>query len=38
MPIPLGPLWSLAIEEHFYLVFPLVIRKRCSAVTFRLMR
>jgi peptidoglycan/LPS O-acetylase OafA/YrhL len=25
MPIPLGPLWSLAIEEHFYLVFPLVI-------------
>jgi peptidoglycan/LPS O-acetylase OafA/YrhL len=25
MLIPLGPLWSLAIEEHFYLVFPLVI-------------
>jgi peptidoglycan/LPS O-acetylase OafA/YrhL len=30
MPIPLGPLWSLAIEEHFYLVFPLVI-----AITWR---
>jgi len=24
-PIPIGPLWSLAIEEHFYLLFPLVI-------------
>jgi peptidoglycan/LPS O-acetylase OafA/YrhL len=25
MLLPLAPLWSLAIEEHFYLVFPLVI-------------
>jgi peptidoglycan/LPS O-acetylase OafA/YrhL len=23
---PLGPLWSLAVEEHFYLVWPFVIR------------
>jgi peptidoglycan/LPS O-acetylase OafA/YrhL len=24
-PLPLGTLWSLAIEEHFYLIFPLVV-------------
>lgn len=25
-----GPLWSLAVEEHFYMLWPLVMR-RCSA-------
>lgn len=25
MALPLGPLWSLAIEEHFYLVFPILV-------------
>jgi len=25
MALPFGPLWSLAIEEHFYLVFPFAL-------------
>ncbi|WP_348673324.1 acyltransferase [uncultured Abyssibacter sp.] len=37
MPAGLGPLWSLAIEEHFYLFFPplaliLVTRPRSTAI------
>jgi peptidoglycan/LPS O-acetylase OafA/YrhL len=27
-----GPLWSLAVEEHFYMLWPFVVRK-CSART-----
>lgn len=25
MPLPIGTLWSLAVEEHFYLMFPLIV-------------
>lgn len=40
VPIPgTGPMWSLAVEEHFYLLWPLIIRKfprhtiTCIAIT-----
>lgn len=26
VPMVYGPLWSLAVEEHFYLIWPLVVR------------
>jgi len=27
IPVPYGPFWSLAVEEHFYLLWPAVVRK-----------
>jgi peptidoglycan/LPS O-acetylase OafA/YrhL len=27
IPIQYGPLWSLAVEEHFYMLWPAVVRK-----------
>jgi len=30
VPLQYGPLWSLAVEEHFYLIWPALIRKFSS--------
>ena len=32
LPLEYGPLWSLAVEEHFYMLWPSAVRKLSSAV------
>jgi peptidoglycan/LPS O-acetylase OafA/YrhL len=32
MPLEYGPLWSLAVEEHFYLAWPAIVHKLSSRV------
>jgi peptidoglycan/LPS O-acetylase OafA/YrhL len=32
IPMAYGPLWSLAVEEHYYLLWPMVV-KRCAKST-----
>jgi peptidoglycan/LPS O-acetylase OafA/YrhL len=36
VPLQYGPLWSLAVEEHFYLIWPTLVRKLSSRLQLRL--